>query len=117
MSSPVRDYIELTKPRIVLLVLVTAVAGLVVEGSLLRDTPRALLVLLGITMTAGSANAFNQYFERDIDAMMARTRVKRPIPLRRVPARLALAFAVGMGSLAVALLAWVANPLSAWLAA
>lgn len=112
-----RDYIELTKPRIVLLVLVTALAGLVVEGSLLNDTPRTLLVLLGITMTAGSANAFNQYFERDIDAAMARTRIKRPLPLHRVPAGGALAFAVGVGIVAVALLAWIANPLSAWLAA
>ena len=117
MSSPVRDYIELTKPRIVLLVLVTALAGLVVEGSLLRDTPRAFLVLLGITMTAGSANAFNQYFERDIDAAMSRTRAKRPLPLQRVPVRGALVFAIAMGVAAVGLLAWVANPLSAWLAA
>ena len=49
------DYIQLTKPRIVLLVIVTAVAGLVVEGSLLHHPARFAVVLLAITMTAGSA--------------------------------------------------------------
>ncbi len=111
-----RDYIELTKPRIVLLVIVTAVAGLVVEGSLLRDPLKFALVLFAITLTAGSANAFNQYFERDLDAVMARTRAKRPLPLHRVPPAAALGFAIGIGALAAALLWLVANPLSAWLA-
>ena len=111
------DYIQLTKPRIVLLVIVTAVAGLVVEGSLLRDPGKFALVLLAITMTAGSANAFNQYFERDLDATMARTRLKRPLPRRRVPERGALAFAIGVGALSVVLLTLVANTLSAALAA
>ena len=111
-----RDYIELTKPRIVLLVIVTAVAGLVVEGSLLHDPLKFGLVLLAITLTAGSANAFNQYFERDLDAVMARTRAKRPLPLHRVPPAAALGFAIGIGALAAALLWLVANPLSAWLA-
>ncbi|MGE5177346.1 MAG: heme o synthase, partial [Hyphomicrobiales bacterium] len=111
-----RDYIELTKPRIVALVLVTAVAGLVVEGSLLAHPLRLLAILFAITMTAGSANAFNQYFERDLDAQMARTRLKRPLPLHRVPPGRALAFAIGIGAASVALLAAVATPLAAWLA-
>ena len=111
-----RDYIELTKPRIVALVIVTAVAGLVVEGSLLRDPLKFALVLFAITLTAGSANAFNQYFERDLDAVMTRTRAKRPLPLHRVPPAAALGFAIGIGVVAAALLWVVANPLSAWLA-
>ena len=111
-----RDFIELTKPRIVALVIVTAVAGLVVEGSLLHDPVKFALVLFAITLTAGSANAFNQYFERDLDAVMARTRAKRPLPLHRVPPAAALAFAIGIGALAAALLWVVANPLSAFLA-
>jgi protoheme IX farnesyltransferase len=116
MSFPVRDYIELMKPRIVALVIVTAVAGVVVEGSLLRDPLRFLLVLLGITLTAGSANAFNQYFERDLDARMERTRTRRPLPLHRLPARNALGFAVGIGAAATILLAAVSNLLAAGLA-
>lgn len=111
-----RDFIELTKPRIVALVIVTAVAGLVVEGSLLRDPLKFALVLFAITLTAGSANAFNQYFERDLDAVMARTRAKRPLPLRRVPPAAALGFAIGIGALASVILWVVANPLSSLLA-
>src|SRR5882672_3187874 len=116
MSSSVLDYILLTKPRIVLLVMITAVAGLVVEGSLLHDPARFALVLLAITLTAGSANAFNQYFERDLDAAMARTRKRRPLPLHRVSERGALGFAIGVGAASVLLLWWVGNALSAWLA-
>jgi len=112
----VRDYIELTKPRIVALVIVTAVAGLVVQGSLLRDPVKFALVLFAITLTAGSANAFNQYFERDLDAVMTRTRARRPLPLHRVPPAAALAFAIGIGAVAATMLWLVANPLSAWLA-
>ncbi|HEU4940260.1 MAG TPA: heme o synthase [Candidatus Eisenbacteria bacterium] len=110
------DYIQLTKPRIVLLVIVTAVAGLVVEGSLLHHPGRFAAVLFAITMTAGSANAFNQYFERDLDATMDRTRLKRPLPRHRVPERGALAFAIGVGAASVVLLALTANALSAVLA-
>src|SRR5512147_2758390 len=116
MSFPVRDYVELMKPRIVALVIVTAVAGVVVEGSLLRDPVRLLLVLLAITLTAGSANAFNQYFERDLDARMARTRNRRPLPLHRVAPGRALGFAVGIGAAATALLFAFGTALSAWLA-
>jgi protoheme IX farnesyltransferase len=112
----VLDYIQLTKPRIVLLVIVTAVAGLVVEGSLLHHPARFAVILLAITMTAGSANAFNQYFERDLDATMTRTRLKRPLPRHRVPVRGALAFAIGVGAASVILLAVAANALSAALA-
>ena len=116
MSFPVRDYVELTKPRIVALVIVTAVAGLAVEGSLLRDPVKLAIVLLAITLTAGSANAFNQYFERDLDAVMTRTRAKRPLPLHRVPPKAALTFAIAIGAVAAGLLWLVANPLSSWLA-
>jgi protoheme IX farnesyltransferase len=116
MSSSVLDYILLTKPRIVLLVLITAVAGLVAEGSLLSQPGRFAVVLFAITLTAGSANAFNQYFERDLDAIMARTRLKRPLPMGRVSARGALLFAIGVGVASVAILYVAANPLSAYLA-
>ncbi len=111
-----RDYIELTKPRIVALVMVTALAGVVAEGSLLHDPVRLFVVLAAIMMTAGSANAFNQYFERDLDAQMERTRARRPLPLRRVSPERALAFAIGIGAASVLLLFRFGTPLSAWLA-
>ncbi len=116
MSLPVRDYVELMKPRIVALVIVTAVAGVVVEGSLLREWWRMALVLLGITLTAGSANAFNPYFERDLDALMERTRTRRPLPLGRLTARNALVFAIAIGAGATILLGAVSNLLAASLA-
>ncbi|TMQ60084.1 MAG: protoheme IX farnesyltransferase [Candidatus Eisenbacteria bacterium] len=116
MSLPVSSYLQLTKPRIVLLVLVTALASLVMEGSLLQRPWRFLLVLTAITMVAGSANAFNQYFERDLDAQMARTRTRRPLPLNQMLPRNALFFAIALGILSVALLFWVGSGLSAWLA-
>src|SRR2546428_10249077 len=116
MSSRVSSYIQLTKPRIVLLVLVTALAALVMEGSLLVRPGQLLLVLFAITLVAGSANAFNQYFERDLDARMARTRTRRPLPLQRVTARSALIFAIAIGAVSVGLLFAFANALSGWLA-
>ena len=116
MNWPVSSYIQLTKPRIVVLVLVTALAALVMEGSLLHRPGRLLLVLLAITMVAGSANAFNQYFERGLDALMARTRTRRPLPLRQVTARNALIFAIAVGVLSVAMLYVIGNALSAALA-
>lgn len=116
MNLHVSSYIQLTKPRIVVLVLVTALAALVVQGSLLPHPGQLSLVLFAITLVAGSANAFNQYFERDLDALMARTRNRRPLPLRHIPPRSALAFAIGIGALSVGLLYFMATPLSAWLA-
>lgn len=116
MKSDVANYIALTKPRIILLVLVTAVAGLAAQGSLLHRPFQASIILFAITLTAGSANAFNQYFERDLDARMARTRTRRPLPLQRVSPDRALVFAIGIGVLATALLFAYGTPLSAWLA-
>jgi len=112
----VRDYIELTKPRIVALVMITALAGVVAERSLLLEPLRLIVVLGAIMLTAGSANAFNQYFERDLDAQMERTRARRPLPLRRVAPGRALAFAIVIGVLSVVALAQYGSLLAAWLA-
>lgn len=111
-----RDYIELTKPRIVALVMITALAGVVAERSLLSDPIRLLVVLGAIMLTAGSANAFNQYFERDLDAQMERTRTRRPLPRHRVAPGRALAFAITIGVLSVVALAQYGSLLAAWLA-
>jgi protoheme IX farnesyltransferase len=108
-----RDFLLLTKPTICLLVVITGAAGLVWEGSLLGEPGRIALVLLGLFLAAGSANAFNQYFERDLDALMSRTARKRPLATRRVDPRAALAFAVAIGVAGVGLFAWQFNLLSA----
>ncbi|HLA38443.1 MAG TPA: heme o synthase [Candidatus Glassbacteria bacterium] len=93
MVSRLYNYLLLTKPRIGLLVLLTGAAGLTLEGSLKSDPGRFALVLAGLFLVSGSANALNQFFERDIDALMSRTRDKRPLPTGRLLPAEALAFA------------------------
>ncbi len=110
------DFIQLTKPTILLLVVLTGAAALVMEESLLSDPLRFALVILGLALTGGAANGLNQYFERDIDAVMERTRKKRPLPLGNLPPRAALIFACSLGVAAVLLFAGVFNLFSAVLA-
>lgn len=108
-------YIALTKPRIIVLLLITTVPAMIVaEGGL----PSLLLVaitLLGGSLAAGGANAINCYFDRDIDSVMARTR-DRPLPSGAVAPGRALAFGLTLGALAFAILALGANLLAAALA-
>lgn len=106
-------YMQLTKPTIVLLVVVTALAALAAEGSLFVRPLESLLIVLAIGMAAGSANAFNQYLDRDIDAVMDRTQKKRPIPLGRISPLAAFLFAAFLGAVSTAYLWFVWNPLSA----
>ena len=89
----VSDYFELTKPRVVLMVLVTTLAGFYLGGRTGFDLTLALNLLAGTALAAGGTLALNQYVERDIDAIMDRTR-RRPLPdLRMRPAE-ALTFGV-----------------------
>jgi len=110
-----RDLLALTKPRVISLLLVTAIAPMWITG--LGAPPLALVgwVLLGGFLMAGGANAINMWFDQDIDHFMSRTR-QRPVPAGRVTPLVALAFGLGLGSLAFAILWRFANPLSAWLA-
>jgi protoheme IX farnesyltransferase len=107
------NYLKLAKPRIMLLVLLTGAAALVMEGSLLHSPVRFCLVLLGLLLSGGSANAFNMYFEREVDSLMSRTRLKRPLPLGIIKPKNALIFATGIGILGVFLFAVSFNFLSA----
>jgi len=72
------DFCELTKPRIVLMVLVTAFVGFYVGSEKIPDYLRLLQMLLGTALAAGGTLALNQFLERDTDAMMERTR-HRPL--------------------------------------
>lgn len=112
--SRIRAYLLLTKPTIMLLVVITGASAIVMEKQMLNDRPiDCLLVLLALFMTGGSANALNQYFEREIDAQMDRTRNRRPLPLGELTPRQALTFSICIGSAGVALLAYRFNMLSA----
>jgi protoheme IX farnesyltransferase len=109
-------YLNLTKPRIMLLVLFTGAAALVVEGSFLTQPVNFFLVLFGLYLTGGAANALNQYFERDIDARMTRTSSRRPLPTGQVTPFQALFFSIVIGAVGVVLFAVVFNMLTASLA-
>jgi heme o synthase len=110
------DYVELAKPRIIFLLLVTTHAAMLIAGGKNPPLSFIALVLLGGTLVSGSANAFNMVYDKDIDAIMKRTR-RRPIPSGRVSARQAMIFATAIGVGGVVLLALWVNPLAAALAA
>src|SRR5215212_163991 len=107
------DYVTLTKPRVQLLLLLTTVTTMYVAG----DPSVALVALtcLGGSLSAGGAAAVNHYWDRDIDARMART-ATRPVPAGRIAPAAALAFGLVLGALSFLELALAVNVLSAFLA-
>jgi heme o synthase len=109
------SYVQLTKPRIILLLLFTTAGSLWMASEGQVDPILAVVTLLSGTMAAGSANTINCFYDRDIDQIMERTQ-NRPIPSGRVSPRDALIFAGVLASLSFGLLAWFANLLSATLA-
>ncbi len=114
-SDVLRGYVALTKPRIIELLLVTTVPTMIVAAS---GFPRLWLIvttLVGGTLAAGGANAFNMVIDRDIDALMERTK-RRPLVRGVMSARAATVFAVALELVAFAILAIWVNQLSAWLA-
>lgn len=115
LIQKVQAYITLTKPSILLLVVLTGAAGLVVEGSLNGDPIRFITVLVFLGMAGGSANAFNQYFERDVDAVMRRTRKRRPLPQGLITPRGALLYAFILGVISTGVFLFLFNLLSALL--
>jgi protoheme IX farnesyltransferase len=110
------DLRELTKPRITVLVLVTAAAGYLLDPGVVADAALLAWTLVGTALLASGAAALNQVLERSTDALMERT-ASRPLPSGRLDANVALAFGVLLClSGLVALLAFV-NPLTAMLGA
>ena len=116
-ASPARvgDFLELTKPRITMLVLVTAAVGYAVGAGRGLDPAAFVALLAGTALVAGGASALNQYSERDADARMDRTR-RRPLPSGRVTPAEALAFGLAVAGAGLLLLAAV-NSLTALLGA
>lgn len=112
-TSAWRDFVALTKPRIISLLLVTTIAPMYVAGS--PGWKLVLAVFVGGYLMAGGANAVNMYMDRDIDDRMARTRL-RPIPSGRMHAEAVLAFGILCATTGTFLLAHVANVLTAALA-
>lgn len=109
-----RDYLELTKPRVVVLMLITSLVGMFLATR--AGVPWTVLVFgnLGIGLCAGAAAAVNHVVDRRIDALMARTH-KRPLAEGRVAPMAALAFALLLAVLGMVLLLSFTNALTAWL--
>ncbi|MFB3818717.1 MAG: heme o synthase [Candidatus Methylomirabilales bacterium] len=109
--GPAADYLALTKPRVVLMVLVTTLVGFYLGTSGGAETARLAATLLGTALAAGGTLALNQVLERDVDGKMARTR-RRPLPDGRLQPGAAAAFGAGLVAGGLALLAAAVNPLS-----
>ncbi|MCG6404595.1 heme o synthase [Vibrio fluvialis] len=107
-------YLTLTKPKVVALMLLTALVGMCLAQPGLMPLKAAVLGLSGIGLMAGSAAAFNHLIDRRIDAMMART-YKRPLPSGEIQASRVMLFALSLGACGFAILYWGVNGLTAWL--
>ncbi len=110
-----RHFVALTKPRITLMVVLSAAAGMFLAGG----WPSASLLVatvVGVGLCAGGANALNQVWEREADSRMERTK-RRPVPAGLVSCRAATVFGLGLSAFGVALLMLWTRPLTAVLAA
>jgi heme o synthase len=115
-----RDLVALAKPRITLMVIITAAGGLFLSNRVAAsETPvtaaTAMATLFGTALIVSGANALNMYIERDVDRRMDRTK-NRPLPAGRIAPRIALWFGVVLSAVAVPILAIGANALTALLA-
>ena len=111
-QSTARAYIALTKPRIISLLILTALGGLFLASEGPPDALLTLVVLGGGALAAGGANALNHYLDRDIDGLMKRT-ASRPVVSGAVPPINAMWFGIALNVVAFVILGAFANPLSA----
>jgi heme o synthase len=114
-SSVIGDYLLLTKPTIMLLVVFSGAVALFMEGTMIYKPIESALILLAVYLTGGAANALNQYFERDIDAKMTRTQKRRPLPQGKIAPTNALIFIIAIATVGVLIFGLVFNWLSAML--
>ena len=118
-TSRLQQFLQLTKPRVVSLIVFTAVIGmfLAVPGEELSSPhfwTAALFATLGIALVAGSAASVNCLVEQKIDAVMARTRA-RPLPMGTITSQETLLFSGAVGGIGLTLLYVLVNPLTMWL--
>ncbi len=110
------DFVELCKPRIALLVLVTTFAGMWLAGSGTLTLDLLIFTLLGTGLASAASGAFNNYVDREVDKQMARTRM-RALPCSRLHPQQALWLGVMLSLWSFAILFYLVNPLTAYLAA
>jgi len=111
-NSRWRDFLELTKPKVSLLIVFTAVVGMVLASPGWVPLSALLFGTLGIGLASGSAAAFNHVLDRRIDEQMARTR-RRPLPTGHLQKRHAVAFATLLGLASMLILWLLVNGLTA----
>jgi len=115
IKRTIAAYIELTKPRILLLVLVTAAIGFFLGGHGIQSYATLILTLAGTALCCAGAASLNHYIERDVDTKMHRTKF-RPIPMGIVQPAEALGFGILLVILGTILLVWKVNLLTGFLA-
>ena len=114
--ATVAAYINLMKPHVTVLLLGVTLAAMAIASNGMPALGVTLATMIGGALAAGSANAINCYWDRDIDQLMSRTRT-RSLPAGRVPETYALAFGIGLGILSLSIFLVFVNLLSAVLAA
>jgi protoheme IX farnesyltransferase len=113
--SAAADYLELTKPRITTMVVLTAFVGYAVAATRSLATPRLAATLIGTALVAAGASCLNMLLERRTDSLMHRTR-NRPLPAGRLRPAEALAWGLTLTTSGLVVLAWRADPLAALVA-
>ena len=114
LRDRVAAFVELTKPRITFLIVLTSAAGFALASRAALDYVSLTSALLGIGLLSSGIAALNQYAERDLDGLMRRT-ASRPLPTGKLMPWEALAFGVALTVVAEVYLLLFVNPLSAWL--
>ena len=107
-----RDYYELTKPRVVMLIVFTAIVGMFLSVPGVPDLAALFFGTLGIGMASSSAAVFNHVLDARTDILMTRTRA-RPLPRRKLTEKTALTFGSGLGVISMIILWYLVNPLTA----
>jgi protoheme IX farnesyltransferase len=115
-SGPWRDYVTLTKPRIMSLLLVTGAAGTFVGAQGVPDLDLFLAAMTGLALACGGASALNHVLDADIDRLMGKRTERRPVAAGRVPPARGLEFGLALSALSFVLLASTVNALTAALA-
>jgi len=111
MPAEWRDFLALTKPRVMTLVVFTALCGLL-AAPVAMNPVLAFTAILCVTLGAGASGALNQWYEAELDSRMTRT-AKRPLPAGRMDRQSALHFGIGLGVFSVVLMGLAINLLSA----
>jgi protoheme IX farnesyltransferase len=115
-GGELRDYVTLTKPRIMSLLLITGAGGMFVGAGGVPPLDDLAAMLVGLALACGGASALNHVLDRDIDRLMGKRTRSRPVATGRVPAARALEFGLVLSALSFALLASTLNVLTAALA-